>query len=243
MALAWTGPWRAAPLLVRTHALALVAFDTAQSSACDPQLARPVSVRTPRLPSRPDGASAPEAPTPPRGQPPSHRTPAPAVNTRTPLLRLPGVDRVAVPGISASLAQTIVAESGTARSQGPDDQHWGAWRGVAPQTDSSGGKGLKSRPMQPRHRAAPAFRMAAPSVSRAYGAWGACSRRLHGRRGPAPALVATAHKSARPVDHRRTDRVPDHAIGAAADHQRFRERERHDWQKNAATLGDTRAPA
>jgi hypothetical protein len=45
-------------------------------------------------------------------------------------------------------------------------------------------------------------------------ALGAFSRHLQGRRGPAQALVATAHKMARPVSHLPKDRGPYDDIGA-----------------------------
>ena len=93
--------------------------------------------------------------------------------------------------------------------------------------------------MKNRHRAAQAFRMAAQSVIRSHCAFGAFSRRLKGRLGPAQALVATAHKIARTVYHMLKHRVPYHAIGAAEYNQRFRERELQYLQKKAAKLGYT----
>jgi hypothetical protein len=71
--------------------------------------------------------------------------------------------------------------------------------------------------MKTRHRAAHA-------VLRADCAWGAFARRLPGRRGPAQARVATAHKSARTVSPMRKERLPDHDIGAAEYNKRFRAR-------------------
>lgn len=215
IALALTGTWREAPLCVLTHALALFDVSTAQVRAGDAQLARVFSVSTPRCePASPVPAPG-EAPRPRRRQAHSHRTNAPAVNTRAPLLRLTGVDLVAVDGISDALAQTILADIGTARSQWPDDTHCGSWLGLAPSNAISGGKVLKSRTMNNRNRAAPAFRMAAQSVVRSHGAFGTLYRRLNSRRGPAQARVATAHKIARTVYHMLTERVPSHDIGAA----------------------------
>jgi hypothetical protein len=149
------------------------------------------------------------------------------------------VDLVAVHGISDALAQTMLAEVGTTMDQWPDDKPFCSWLGLAPKHDIAGGKGLKSRTMQTRNRAAQAFRMAAQSVIRADGAFGAFSRRLKGRLGPTQALVATAHKIARPVYPMLQDRVPYHAIGAAEDNQRFRERELKYFQQQAAKLGYT----
>jgi hypothetical protein len=109
------------------------------------------------------------------------------------------VNLVAVPGISPAIAQTMLADIGTAMRTWPDDNPCCAWRGLAPKQALSGGQGLKSRTMNTRHRAAPAFRLAAQSVLRADCAWGAFSRRGQGRLGPAQALVATAPKMARTV--------------------------------------------
>jgi transposase len=160
--------------------------------------------------------SAPgEVPSPPRRKAHSHRKNAPAVNTRAHILRITGGDLVAVDGISDSLAQTILAEIGTDMRTWPDDKHCCSWLGLAPKNDLSGGKVLKSRTRKNRHRAAQAFRMAAQAVSRSHCAFGAFSRRVRGRLGPAQALVATAHKMARTVYHMLQARVPYHDIGAA----------------------------
>jgi hypothetical protein len=97
--------------------------------------------------------------------------------------------------------------------------------------------------MKNRNRAAQACRMAAQSVIRSHCAWGTFSRRLQGRLGPAPALVATAHKIARTVYHMLKHRVPSHDSGAAAYNQRFREREMQYLQQKAAKLGYQLVPA
>jgi hypothetical protein len=75
------------------------------------------------------------------------------------------------------MAQTLVSELGTDMSKWPDDKHLCSWLGLAPKQAVSGGKVRNSRTMKNRHRAAPAFRMAAPSVLRAGCALGAFSRR------------------------------------------------------------------
>ena len=130
-----------------------------------------------RASSRPPTVPAPaEVPTPPRRKPHSHSKNAPAVNTRAHILRITGVDLVAVHGISDSLAQTILAEIGTDMRKWPDDKHFCSWLGLAPKNDISGGKVLKSRTMKNRNRAAQAFRMAAQSVIRsALCLWGLLS--------------------------------------------------------------------
>ena len=168
---------------------------------------------------------------------------APAVNTRAHILRITDVDLVAVHGISDSLAQTILAEVGTDMSKWPDDKHFCSWLSLAPKNDISSGMVLQSRTTQNRNRATQAFRMAAQSVSRSHCAFGAFYRRMKRRRGPAQALVATAHKIARTVEHMLKYRIPYHNIGAAEYTQRFREREKHYLQKKAAKLGYKLSPA
>ena len=243
IALARTGTWREEHLFVLTQALALFDCSTAQLHECDAHIERAFSVIKPRFEPAPEESVPASAATPPRRKPHSHRKNAPASNTRAHILRITGVDLVAVHGISASLAQTIVSEIGTDMRKWPDDKHFCSWLGLAPKNDISGGKVLKSRTMKNRNRAAQAFRMAAQSVLRADCAFGAFYRRLKGRLGPAQALVATAHKIARTVYHMLKDRVPYHDIGAAEYNKRFRERELKYLQKKAAKLGYTLSPA
>jgi transposase len=241
IALALTGPWRAAHLFVLTPALEWCDFSTAQLRACDTQIATTFSVIPPRFASCPEHTASSHASPPPPRKPDSHSQNAPVVTTRAHILRLPGVELVAVHGISASLAQTMLAEVGTARSKWEDDKHLCSWLGLAPKNAISGGKVRKSRPLKHRHRATQAFRLAAQSVSRSHWAFGAFSRRLKGRLGPAQALGATAHKIARTVYHLFKHRVPYHDSGAAYN-QQFRERELYSLQKKAAKLGYTLSP-
>ena len=243
IALALTGTWREEHLFVLTQALALFDFYTTQLSACDAHIERVFSVLKPRFEPAPQESIPSEATPPPRRKPHSHSQNAPDGNTRAHLLRLTGVDLVAVHGISASIAQTIVAEIGTDMSKWLDDKHFCSWLGLAPKNAISGGKVLKSRTMKNRNRAAQAFRMAAQSVLRANCALGAFYRRLKGRLGPAQALVATAHKMARTVYHMLKDHVPYHDIGATEYNKRFRERELQHLQKKAAKLGYQLSPA
>ena len=215
IALAFPGTWRAEHRFVRTQALALCDVSTTPLGACAAQIARTFSVIPPRFVVSAADLEAPETPTPPPSKPDSHSKNAPAGTPRAPLLRLPGVDLVAVHGLSASLAQTMIAEIGTAMSQGADAKHFGSWLGLAPKHALSGGTIRQRRTLQHRNRAPQAFRRAAQSVSRSHGAFGAFSRRMQGRLGPAQALVATAHKIARTVSHLLKHRVQYHDSGAA----------------------------
>ena len=115
--------------------------------------------------------------------------------------RLSGVDLVAVTGISASIAQTILAEVGTDMSTFPTVQHLCAWLGLTPPNDISGGRGLRSRTLKVVNRATQALRQAAQAVARSDSAFGAYFRAMRARLGPQQAIVATAHKIARVVYH------------------------------------------
>jgi hypothetical protein len=243
IALALTGPWHDEHLFVLKHALALFDFSTVQLRECDAQIALAVSVIKPHCALAPEGSPPAALPRLPRRQPHSHRKNAPEGNSRAPILRITGVDLVAVHGISDALAQTMLAEMGTDMRKGPTDKPVCAWLGLAPKHDLSGGKVLKSRPMKNRHRATQAFRSAAQSVGRSHCALGTFDRRLQWRLGPAQALVATAHKITRIVYHMRKDQRPYQDLGAAEDDQRFRERELKYVQKKAAKLGYTLALA
>ena len=150
IALALTGTWREEHLFVLRQALALFDFYTVQLSACDAQIEGAFSVITPRFESVRNVPVLPESPTPPRRKPHSHSKNAPEGNTRAHILRITGVDLVAVHGMSDSLAQTILAEIGTDMRKWPDDKHFCSWLGLAPKNDISGGKVLKSRTMKNR---------------------------------------------------------------------------------------------
>ncbi|MGH8245602.1 MAG: transposase [Gammaproteobacteria bacterium] len=174
-------------------------------------------------------------------KPDSHSKNQPSLRTRAELYRLTGVDVVAVHGISASLAQTILSETGTEVTQWPTEKHYCSWLGLAPHNDISGGKVLRSRTLPTDNRAGQAFRQAAASVSRSQCAFGArfAYRRKKAYLGPMPALVATAHKIARTVYSMLKHRVQYHDMGAQAYEQKQAERELVYLKKKAAKLGFT----
>ena len=178
-----------------TQALALFDFSTRQIIACDAQIERQCAAMKPRFAS--DESSGPL----PRVQPGSKSKNQPSDNARTYLARLTGVALVAVTGISASIAQTILAEVGTDMDKFPTVKHFCSWLGLAPHNDISGGRVLRSRTLQVVNRATQALRQAAQSVARSDSAFGAYFRAMRARLGPQQAIVATAHKIARVVYH------------------------------------------
>jgi hypothetical protein len=60
---------------------------------------------------------------------------------------------------------------------------------------------------------------------------------MRARLGPQSAIVAMAHKIARPVYHLRTHRTPYRDLGAQDDERRARQREIATLRKKAAKLG------
>jgi transposase len=184
--------------------------------------------------------------TPPQSVPPAKRNTRsknhPSDSTRAQLIRLTGVDLVAIKGISTSLAQTILSEIGTDMSRWPTDKHFASWLGLAPHNDISGGKVLRSRTLPTTNRAGQAFRQAAASVTRSRTAFGAFYRRKCAQLGPRQALVATAHKIARTVYHLLKYHVPFEEIGDGAYELKQRERDLAYLRKKAARFGFTLTP-
>jgi len=141
---------------------------------------------------------------------------------------------VAVPGISASLAQTILSEIGTDMSKWPTSHHFASWLGLAPHNDISGSKVLRSRTLPTDNRAGQAFRQAASTVTRTQSAFGAFYRRKRTYLGPQQAIVATAHKLARTVYAMLKQHVAYEELGAIAYDTQQRERELVILRKKAA---------
>ena len=228
---ALTGSWREEHLFTLKQSLDLFDFFTTQITACDAQIERQFTAIKPRWDAP---ADLPPLPPVKSGSKTKNK---PAQSTRQELFRIVGIDLVAVPGLSASLAQTIVTEIGTDMSQWPSVKHFASWLGLAPHNDISGGKVLRSRTLKTDNRAGQAFRQAAASVTRSNSAFGAFYRRKCAQLGPAQALVATAHKIARTVYFMLKDKVPFEDIGAEGYETQQRERELAHLQRKAAKLG------
>jgi hypothetical protein len=233
IAKALTGTWKAEHLFALKQSLEFYDFYTAQVAACDAEIERQFAALKPRW----EGPEQP--PEVPPLKPDSHSKNQPTGNARAEILRITGVDLVAVHGISASLAQTILSEIGTDMRKWPTEKHFGSWLGLAPHNDISGGKVLRSRTLKTDNRAGQAFRQAAASVIRSQCAFGAYYRRKKAHLGPMPALVATAHKIARTVYYMLQHRVQYHDLGAVAYEQKQQERELAYLKKKAAKLGFT----
>jgi transposase len=233
IAKALTGDWKPEQLFVLQQSLELYDFYTQQLLACDAQIEAQFAAMRPRW------EPASPLPSVPPTKPDSRSKNQPALSTRAQLIRLTGVDLVAIKGISTSLAQTILSEIGTDMRRWPTAKHFASWLGLAPHNDISGGKVLRSRTLPTSNRAGQAFRQAAASVTRSRTAFGAFYRRKCAQLGPRQALVATAHKIARTVYYLLKYHVPFKELGAASYELKQRERELAYLRKKAAHLGFT----
>jgi transposase len=234
---ALTGHYRDEHVFALKQALALYDAYTQQIRECDQELERKFSALKP---VHDDEDLPPLDPTDKRN---THSKNAPGYDGRSLLYQLLGIDLVAVHGLNEVTAQIIVSEIGTDMRRWADEKHFCSWLGLAPHTDISGGKVLRSRTLKTHNRAGQAFRMAAQAVGRTETAYGAFFRRMRAMHGPQKAIVATAHKIARAVYLMLRDHQPFRDVSAEQYHQRDREREIARLQKKATKLGFTLAPA
>jgi hypothetical protein len=231
IAAALTGHWQAEYLFILQQSLTLYDAYTAQITECDQALEQYYAACKPRW----DGPDT--LPEIPPVKPNSKSKNQPTFNVRAQLVRLTGVDLVAISGISQSLAQVIVAEVGTDMSQFPTDKQFCSWLGLAPHNDISGGKVLKSHVLKTDNRAGQALRQAAQSNIKSQSVFGAYYRRKRARLGPEQAIVATAHKIARVVYHLLKHREAYEPLSAQDYDQHWQDRELAVLKKKAAKLG------
>jgi transposase len=230
---ALTGNWQAEYLFILRQSRALYDNYSAQIATGNEVIAQQFAAIKPRW-------NAPaELPVFPPVKKGSRSKNKPADSTRQELFRITGVDLVAVDGLSASLAQTILSEVGTDMSRFLTDKHFCSWLGLAPHNDISGGKVLRSYTLKTDNRAGQAFRQAAAAVVRSDSAFGAFYRRKRGQLGKMQALVATAHKIARTVYPMLKDKTPYRGLDAAAYETQQRQREVTALKRKAAKLGFT----
>ena len=156
---------------------------------------------------------------------------------------LVGVDLTAIDGVDALTAQVIIAEIGTDVSAWRTVKHFTSWLGLAPCTEKTGGKVIRSRTKKTQNRANTAFRLAAQSLHHSKSALGAFYRRMKARLGSNEAITATAHKLARIVYHMLKNRTSYVDLGEDYYEQQYRERAVRNLRRKAAKLGFQLAPA
>ena len=107
IAQALTGDWKAEQLFILQQSLELDDYYTQQVTICDGQIEKQYAAMKPRW-------DVPEdLPQLPRVKKGSKSKNQPQLNVRQEIMRLTGVDLVAVEGMSASLAPTILSQVGT----------------------------------------------------------------------------------------------------------------------------------
>jgi transposase len=231
-----SGTWRDEPLCILQHALALCDDYTQKITECDAQIERQCAAMKPCFES--------EEPLTPlvwikAGAKSQNKL---SDSARADFMRPTAMYREAVTGISAAIAQLIMAELGTAMSRFPTVTHCCSWLGVCSHHDISGGRVLRARTLKVVHRTTQAFRQAVRSVARSHSAFGAYFRSIRARLGPEQATVATAHKIARVVYHLLKDRGAFQEKSAIEYEWERRERELKHLRRRAITLGYTLIP-
>src|ERR671922_1529801 len=230
IAKALTGHYQPEHVFALKHALALYDTYTTQVQECDTAIEQHFQAIKPvwsdELPPLDRAAVGP-----------SSSKNAPAYDAHSLLYQLTGVDVLAIPGLQASTAQTILAEIGLNMEKWPNEKAFCAWLGLAPRHEISGGKVLRRHTLKTRNRAGQALRLVAQAAGRSHSGLGAFYRRMRARLGPQSAIVATAHKLARIVYHLLSHRTPFRDLRAADDAQRARERETAALRKKATRLG------
>lgn len=234
IAKALQGNYQREHLFVLKQALALYDFYQQQIQECDAEL----EVLYAALPPSDDQVSP--APKPRGGKPRKNQA---HFDLATSLYQMAGVDLTAIDGLDALTVQTIITEIGVDMSPWRTVKHFTSWLCLAPYTDISGGKVLRSGSKKTQNRANTAFRIAAQSLSRSQSALGAFYRRMRARLGPAKANKATAHKLARIVYHMLKYREPYVDPGEAYYEQQYRERAIRNLKRKATKLGMELVPA
>jgi transposase len=235
IAKALTGKWDDAHLFVLEQALEIFDYYTAKIVACDGKLEQQYQAMESRWEK---DAPLPDLPPAKRD---SKSKNALTLNARAQIARIIGGDLVAVMGLSAVTVQTILSEIGTEMDRFPTVRHFCSWLGLAPHTDISGGKVLRSRTLKVRNRAKQAFRQAAQSVAQSDSSYGANYRAMRARLGPRQAIVATAHNIARVVYHRLKTGEAFQEESAEVYERKRRERELKHLARRAQKLGYTLA--
>ena len=239
IAKALTGTWRTEHLFVLQQSLALFDFYTQQIAACDAEIERQYALIRPSN----DGFDTDALSPLPKKRSSSHSKNAPqGVQVRKHLLRIAGVDLLEIPGISASLAQTILAEIGSDLHQFNHSKRFCSWLGLSPHNQITGGKVIASHRLNNHNRAGQAIIHAAAANIRAKTQFGAFYRRLKPRLGQAQALIATAHKIARVLYAMLKTKQPYHALSEREYEEHFQQRELKALTRRAARFGLTLVP-
>ena len=192
------GNWQEDALFELRQAVEAYDFYRQQMKQCDAQLEQYLAA----LPSREPVAAPPTAETPEasrkrpvrRGFRKPRKAPGnqPALDLRTELQRILGVDATSIDGIEVMTVQTVVAEVGADLSAWKTERHWASWLNLAPKREVSGGRVIRHTREHRTNRVGNAFRMAAQSLIRSESYLGARFRYLRAKLGGIKAVKAMA---------------------------------------------------
>jgi transposase len=230
IAKALEGNYQPEHLFVLKQAVAQYDFYLQQMQECDAEME---AMYAALAHSEPDDLVTPP-PKPKRGK---RRKNQPHYDLATSLYQMVGVDLTAIDGLDALTVQDIISEIGVDVSPWPTAKHFASWLGVAPHTDITGGKVLRSRTKKTKNRANTALRIGAHSLARSQSANGAFFRRMRAKHGPGKAVTATAHRIARIVYHMLKYREAYVDPGVDYFEEQHRVRALRNLKRRAASLG------
>ncbi len=168
----------------------------------------------------------------------SRRKNQPHLDLAGELVRITGVDLTKVPGIQASVAQTIFSELGFDLARYfPNEKKFCSWLTACPNNRITGGRVRSSRTRKSRNRVMDALRIAAQALHHSDSALGAYYRRMKARLGAPEAITATAHKLARLVYRLLVHGEAYVEKGQAAYEAQYQEQSVRRLQKHAARMG------
>jgi transposase len=243
------GNWKEDVLFELRQAVEAYDFYRQQMRKCDAQLEPYLAALPTRPPvAAPPPAEIPQAP-PPRpvrrasSKPRKNPGNQPALDLRTELQRILGVDATGIDGIEVMTVQTVVAEVGADLSAWKTERHWASWLNLAPKRDISGGRVIRHTREHRTNRVGNAFRMAAQSLIRSESYLGARFRYLRAKLGGIKAVKAMARTLAC-LYYRLVTRGQAWVDRGAAEFERCRqEREFAMLQRKARDFGMHLVPA
>jgi len=148
-----------------------------------------------------------------------------------------GVDLTEIFGISELSVADIVSETGTDMTKWITEKHFTSWLNLAPNTRTSGGKRLKSKPMKKKNKAGQAFLIAASSLKASNNWLGEFYRRIKAKSGSPVAIKATARKLAIIFYRMLKEKIDFSPLPIEEYNQYFKERKLKYINKQATSYG------
>ncbi len=236
---ALVGDWRREHLFTLRQARESYRHCQTQITECDQEIERHLAaLRSQVDPSQ----TPPPPPKPSQSSPRRGEIACQAVDLRTELYRVLGVDATQIPGLGTGHVSGLVGELGCDLSAFPTGAHFTNWLGVCPNPQISGGRVLRRGTRDVKNRVATIFRMAAQSLHHDGSALGAFYRRMRSKLGAPKAITATAHKLARIYYHLVTTKQAYDASVFAKNEERETKRRVERLKREAKALGFALSP-